>query len=786
MFLIKRIFHLLVLEYIALGTNSFSAGFSAPKSSHRSSFPASTVSFSSSSHSSSPFASSHLYLTNGDDNSFEEYSRCLTPQQELDQINSELALSKTSTLKRLRRKFMRWIEQGREVQPGTLILVRGGESEFSKNYTFTGWADPDITQDGILQMEHCSRLLYESGYADIIDTVYTSRLKRAIKSAWIIVQEISAPFLPVYKSWRLNERHYGRLTGLCKREAAKTLGSDVVQAWRRSLKARPPPVKVDDHYYPGNDSKYADLLPEQIPRSESLENCMSRTRPLWEYKISRDLKRGQNVMVVAHANTLRGLAKIIDNIGDDEISQISFPKGIPFVYKFDSNLSTIKPEDDSLTQIHTNGSFLEKPGLLEKAMKSQRHWEENIPGLPAEDDLPSVAKRVTTLEDALLTLKKEKEWAMANDTTTSTTMDYKEMQEVQNNDGPVILTNGDDYTSIDDINDEDERFEEGRDTTSATNEIVVNWSNAAVDSKDPIIVFVRHGRTPHNKLALFTGWADPPLAVEGVEDARTAGKLLKKHGFEFDVVYSSWLYRAIQTAWFILEEMDLMWLPLIKSWRLNERHYGDLTGKSKKMVANIYGEKQLKMWRRGFDVPPPPVSSYSFDYPGNDKRRTKYVSDIRISLTETISRSIESRKLSIHRKFPKSESLKMTMARSIPFYTQKIIPEAVAKNKRVLITSHENAIRGILMELCEIPEENMNDLHLPNGVPLIYNVRRKCISLLDDGSGEDPLEKYDFGSAAKYLFRPCEIDEDEDWYEVGQQMKQKQKQVQEQEQAMIS
>ena len=194
---------------------------------------------------------------------------------------------------------------------------------------------------------------------------------------------------------------------------------------------------------------------------------------------------------------------------------------------------------------------------------------------------------------------------------------------------------------------------------------------------------------------------------------------------------------------------------------MNERHYGKLTGRSKKMIGNIYGQDQLKRWRRGHDIPPPKASSYSFSYPGNDYRRTKYVKDLRISFTESLCRSIEARELQIHRKFPKSESLKMCMERTIPFYTQKIVPEAVAKGKRVLITSHENAIRGILMHLCEIPEEHMNDLHLPNGLPLIYNVKRKCITLLDDGAGRDPMEVHDFGSAAEYLFRPCELtDED--------------------------
>jgi hypothetical protein len=188
--------------------------------------------------------------------------------------------------------------------------------------------------------------------------------------------------------------------------------------------------------------------------------------------------------------------------------------------------------------------------------------------------------------------------------------------------------------------------------------------------------------------------------------------------------------------------------------------YGALTGKSKQMIANLYGEDQLKKWRRGFKIKPPPVSSYSLSYPGNDYKRTKYVRDLRISLSETINRSWEARKLQIHRKFPKTESLHTCMQRSIPYYTQRIVPEAVNKGKRVLITSHENAIRGILMHLCEIPEEAMNQLHLPNGLPLVYNVKRKCITLLDDGSGVDPMTKHDFGPAAQYLFRPCELDDD--------------------------
>eukprot|EP00978_Attheya_sp_CCMP212_P007475 scaffold17324_cov53-Attheya_sp.AAC.3 len=668
--------------------------------------------------------------------------------------------------KRARRKFFTKAAP----QPGTLILVRGGESEWGHNFTFTGWADPDLSKKGVLECEHAGRLLLEAGRQP--DIIYTSRLKRAINSAWIIAQEINGCYLPVFKSWRLNERHYGSLTGLCKKQIAKELGQDIVQAWRRSLKARPPPLKKTDPFYPGNDRKYADLTEEQLPLSESLADCMERTRPLWEYRIMRDLRNGNNVMVCAHANTLRGLIKIIDGIGDNEITEVSMPTGIPFVYKFDKKMNPIKPPDDSLTQVHTSGAFLEKPGLLKVALEEEARWIQFVPGVGESTDIAPVAKRMTTLEASLLKLREEREMEKEVEN-----WEKQFKDDPITNDNHVKLMNGDNTVNLD--TDEGE-FEEDLEwkkkeiktkkeinttessTVTKKSNIVVPHIGPQIDvKKDPVVVLIRHGRTPHNQLALFTGWEDPPLAVDGVEDAKKGGRLLREHGFEFDVVYTSWLTRAIQTAYYVMAELDCQWLPVIKSWRLNERHYGALTGKSKKMVGNIYGEDQLKKWRKGYKIRPPPVSSYSPAYPGNEYHLNNYVKDMRISLSETFFRTIQDRKFALHRKFPKSESLKDTMDRSIPFYTDKIVPEAVANGKRVLISSHENAIRGILMHLCEIPEEHMNGLHLPNGVPLIYNVKRKCISLLDDGSGIDPLEKYDFGSAAEYLFRPCELTEED-------------------------
>ena len=202
-------------------------------------------------------------------------------------------------------------------EPGTLILVRHGESEWNANKTFTGWADPDLTENGTREVEHAARLLMEGGYR--IDVVFTSRLKRAIRSVWIILREFESVYLPVSKSWRLNERMYGALTGLSKKETAEELGHDLVQEWRGSLRSRPPALDTSNKYWPGRDRKYADLSSEELPVTESLMDCMERTFPLWERKIKWELQRGRNVLLCAHANTLRGMVKIIDDIGDDEI-----------------------------------------------------------------------------------------------------------------------------------------------------------------------------------------------------------------------------------------------------------------------------------------------------------------------------------------------------------------------------------------------------------------------------------------------------------------------------------
>lgn len=286
--------------------------------------------------------------------------------------------------------------------------------------------------------------------------------------------------------------------------------------------------------------------------------------------------------------------------------------------------------------------------------------------------------------------------------------------------------------------------------------------------------------THTHRLGVFTGWEDAPLANEGRVEARKAGRLLKRHGIELDVVYTSWLSRAIETAWLLLDELDCVWLPIIKSWRLNERMYGALTGLSKKMIAQRHGEARFRQWRRSYATRPPEVSSFSAHYPGNDDRYVKvrcvktsqtathdrrvcvavtytcmhvnasftypyispppqYVSDLRVSVRETLIRSLSDLRFKLHRKYPKTESLKDCMSRTIPFFTDTIVPQSIAKGKTVLVASSENAIRGLLMHLCDIPSDRIAEVEIPTGLPLIYNVNKRCIQLLETGE-EDPSD----------------------------------------------
>ena len=213
------------------------------------------------------------------------------------------------------------------------------------------------------------------------------------------------------------------------------------------------------------------------------------------------------------------------------------------------------------------------------------------------------------------------------------------------------------------------------------------------------IVLIRHGESQWNKENRFTGWHDVDLSEKGREEARKGGQMLKKEGYTFDVAFTSVLKRAIRTLWTVLDEMDLMWIPVNRSWRLNERHYGALTGLNKAETAVKHGEDQVKIWRRSFDIPPPALDPSDPRFPGNDPRYA----------------SLDPRAL------PATESLKLTIDRVLPYWHDSIVP-AIRSGKRVLIAAHGNSLRALVKYLDDTSDEDIIALNIPTGVPLVYEL----------------------------------------------------------------
>jgi 2,3-bisphosphoglycerate-dependent phosphoglycerate mutase len=312
-------------------------------------------------------------------------------------------------------------------------------------------------------------------------------------------------FIPVFKTYRLNQRMYGALQGLSKRETAKEFGPEVVQAWRNSLKARPPPLAREDPNHPSHDRRYADLSEDLIPTSESILDCMERARPLWEYKIRKDIERGKTVLVVAHRDTLRGLAKVIDGISDKDFTDISIPSGMPIVYKFDQDMKVVEPADPSLSQIHTSGTFLEKPGRLKEALEKDTTWSDllYIEG--------GAKKRVSTLEKSLERLRHEEEdldgairkvAVISNDEEESVKLKAKE--------SPIAPTErwNDDPSEFEEYDDffVDPTPEEDIPLSIVSLHLDETSNDPPPEQEGPFVVLIRHGRTPHNNMGLFTGW----------------------------------------------------------------------------------------------------------------------------------------------------------------------------------------------------------------------------------------------------------------------------------------
>ena len=217
-----------------------------------------------------------------------------------------------------------------------LVLIRHGESSWNLENRFTGWTDVDLTRKGVEEARRAGQLLKEEGYT--FDLAYTSVLKRAIRTLWIVLDEMDLMWIPVSRSWRLNERHYGALQGLNKKETADKYGIEQVHLWRRSYDVPPPLLEKTDEPFSGRDPKYAGLGSNELPLGESLKNTLERVLPYWHETIATDLRAGKKVLIVAHGNSIRALVKYLDDIPDNLITELNIPTGIPLVYELDDNL----------------------------------------------------------------------------------------------------------------------------------------------------------------------------------------------------------------------------------------------------------------------------------------------------------------------------------------------------------------------------------------------------------------------------------------------------------------
>jgi 2,3-bisphosphoglycerate-dependent phosphoglycerate mutase len=221
-----------------------------------------------------------------------------------------------------------------------VVLLRHGESLWNRSNRFTGWTDVGLTEYGVQQARQAGQILQAEGYT--FDVAYTSVLKRAIQTLWLALEEMDLMWIPVHRSWRLNERHYGALQGLDKAEMAATYGEGQVKIWRRSYDTRPPALDRTDERYPGRDPRYRDLAESELPLTECLKDTVERFLPYWHETIAPAIRSGRRVFIVAHGNSLRALVKYLDEISDEEIVGLNIPTGVPLVYDLDRDLKPIR------------------------------------------------------------------------------------------------------------------------------------------------------------------------------------------------------------------------------------------------------------------------------------------------------------------------------------------------------------------------------------------------------------------------------------------------------------
>jgi len=457
-----------------------------------------------------------------------------------------------------------------------LILIRHGQSEWNLANRFTGWVDVDLTEQGISEAREAGRLLAAEGL--LVDEVHTSCLRRAIRSAVLMLSTLNQCWVPIRKHLQLNEQHSGMLTGQNKRELAKEYGVDQVMAWRRKFDEAPPEIDAESVSQRGfeADLRYAN---DPVPRTESLATVSERVVPLWNATIVPALQAGRTVLVVTHGNTLRALVAHIDGITPDDVFYVDLPTATPLLYEFDAELRHVRQQGLWGERAARHGRYLVEESRVRAAQDAMRQQVlKNIAVVPLVLSPDATTGQASVVREAVTAKSAAKE---------VTEIDGEGYTVRQfGADGPPRPA----YFFQESRRLEQQARDDYREFRLHRQFIKISDQKKRVRCA---LVLLRHGQSEYNRGKVFTGWADPDLTNRGREEARLAGQMLKATGVKrIEAVYTSLLKRAIKTAWLALDELEMTWTPVHHTWRLNERNYGELQGRVKSECAEEHGLKQ--------------------------------------------------------------------------------------------------------------------------------------------------------------------------------------------------
>ncbi|KAG8471033.1 hypothetical protein KFE25_009454 [Diacronema lutheri] len=594
-----------------------------------------------------------------------------------------------------------------------ITLLRHGQSEWNLANRFTGWVDVDLTERGITEARAAGRLLADDGLQH--DLVCTSTLRRAIRTACLVLSTTQEVWLPLVKDARLNEQHSGSLTGLNKRELADEHGVEQVMKWRRTYDSPPPPA---DRLHPIQASILADKRYRSgvhVPATESLADTLSRVAAVWEDTLRPALAAGKRVLVVSHGNTLRALVKLLDGVAEDETYNLDLPTACPVVYDLDVQLRPIGAHGFwGTSRVVRHGRYLmavETVALAQQAMREQvvRNIAVSIVSRTGETDALSTCDAWTAAEASSSRVTLGADGETFNVRSTPPSYFALESERIKRQ-----------------ATHELQKFQ-----LSAGAGIASDAASAAALGKrvSCMLILIRHGYSQFNADNRFTGWADVDLTNRGRDEARVAGSMLRAAGIvRIERVYTSMLRRAIKTAWLMLDELEMQWAPITHTWRLNERSYGGLQGRPKPECVVEYGMRQVQRWRRGINARPPPWDE------------------------ETAAATIDRRYDGVP--VPTAESLADCAARLQPFLDDELFPamrKAIAREREreaaadaaaaagvpadgaeqgdpggdvpvFVISSSENLLRSLIAKLDGLAEVEVPLLDIPYATPIVFQL----------------------------------------------------------------